>query len=104
MTELIDMSATVALDRLAAWKIALRAENKSPGTVTIYADCVSRYLRWCAEHDNRPMSRACLNQWVAGCSTPEPRLAPPASGNRRAAASRPGSPPAASSPWIRSPA
>lgn len=43
--ELIDMSATVALDRLAAWKIALRAENKSPGTVTIYADCVSRYVR-----------------------------------------------------------
>lgn len=30
MTELIDMSATVALDRLAAWKIVLRAENKSP--------------------------------------------------------------------------
>lgn len=33
--------------------------------MTIYADCISRYLRWCAEHDNRPMSRACLNQWVA---------------------------------------
>ena len=64
MTELIAMSATVALDRLAAWKIALRAENKSPGTVAVYADGITRYLRWCAEHDRPPMSRAALNQWV----------------------------------------
>jgi site-specific recombinase XerD len=66
MTDLIAMSATTALDRLAAWQVALRAENKSPGTVTIYADCVTRYLRWCAERDHRPMSRTALNQWVAG--------------------------------------
>src|SRR4051794_41593446 len=66
MTDLIDLSATSALDRLAAWQVALRAENKSPGTVTIYADCVTRYLRWCAEHDHLPMSRAVLNLWIAG--------------------------------------
>lgn len=45
---------------------ALRAENKSPGTVTTYADCVTRYLRWCAAGGHRLMRRACLNQWVAG--------------------------------------
>ena len=66
MTELIDMSASVAQARLAAWQLALRAENKSPGTVAVYADCVTRYLRWCAEHDHLPMSRAVLNQWIAG--------------------------------------
>jgi integrase len=66
MTELIDMSATVALDRLAAWQIALRAENKSPGTVTIYADGATRYLRWRADRDQFPMSRAALNSWIAG--------------------------------------
>lgn len=66
MTELIDMSAPVALDRLAAWQLALRAENKSPGTVAVYADGATRYLRWCSEDDRLPMSRASLNQWVAG--------------------------------------
>lgn len=28
-----------------AWQVALRAENKAPGAVTTYADCVTRYLR-----------------------------------------------------------
>ena len=32
MTELIDMTAADALDRLADWQTALCAENKSPGT------------------------------------------------------------------------
>jgi len=65
MTHLTDLSATSALDRLAAWQIALRAENKSPGTVAVYADGVTRYVRWCAESDHLPMSRAALNQWIA---------------------------------------
>lgn len=34
MTQLTDLSASGALDRLAAWQIALRAENKSPDTVS----------------------------------------------------------------------
>ena len=66
MTALTDMTAAHALDRLADWQTALRAENKSPGTVAIYADGATRYLRWCAEHDHLPMSRAALNQWIAG--------------------------------------
>jgi integrase len=66
MTHLTAMTAVHAADRLADWQTALRAENKSPGTVTIYADGVTRYLRWCTEHDHLPMSRAALNQWIAG--------------------------------------
>jgi site-specific recombinase XerD len=66
MTHLTDMSARHATDRLADWQIALRAENKSPGTVAVYADGATRYLRWCAEGDHRPMSRAALNLWIAG--------------------------------------
>jgi site-specific recombinase XerD len=66
MTELIDMSATVATDRLADWRTALRAENKAPGTVVIYADGATRYLRWCADGDHLPMSRTALNSWIAG--------------------------------------
>ena len=66
MTELTAMTATHALDRLADWQTALRAENKSPGTVAIYADGVTRYLRWCAEHDHLPMSRAALNRGSPG--------------------------------------
>jgi integrase len=66
MTHLTDLSAAHALDRLADWQTALRAENKSPGTVTIYADCVTRYLRWWAERNHVPMSRGALNPWVAG--------------------------------------
>lgn len=54
------------IDRLADWQTALRAENKSPGTVAIYADGATRYLRWCAERDHLPMSRTALNQWIAG--------------------------------------
>ncbi|WP_246000303.1 tyrosine-type recombinase/integrase [Nocardioides pocheonensis] len=63
MTEL---TVTAALDHLDSWKLALRAENKAPGTIAVYADCATRYLRWCAETDQLPMSRASLNTWVAG--------------------------------------
>ncbi|MFD1507493.1 tyrosine-type recombinase/integrase [Georgenia yuyongxinii] len=66
MTHLIGMSATDAIDRLSDWQTALRAEIKAPGTVTLYADGVTRYLRWCAERDQLPMSRAALNLWIAG--------------------------------------
>lgn len=32
----------------------------------MYADCITRYLRWCADTNHLPMSRASLSQWVAG--------------------------------------
>jgi site-specific recombinase XerD len=66
MTDLTTMTPAHALDRLADWQTALRAENKAPGTVAIYAVGATRYLRWCAEGDHRPMSRAALNSWIAG--------------------------------------
>ena len=66
MTHLTALTAAHATDRLADWQIALRAENKSPGTVAIYADGATRYLRWCADGDHLPMSRAALNPWIAG--------------------------------------
>jgi integrase len=60
------LTVAAALDHLESWKLALRAENKAPGTIALYADCASRYLRWCTEHDRLPMSRGSLNHWVAG--------------------------------------
>jgi hypothetical protein len=60
-----DLTVTAALDHLDSWKLALRAENKAPGTIVVYADCTTRYLRWCNETDRLPMSRTSLNQWVA---------------------------------------
>lgn len=66
MTHLTTMTAGHALDRIADWQIALRAENKSPGTIFTYSDGATRYLRWCAEADLLPMSRAVLNSWIAG--------------------------------------
>ena len=66
MTQLTTMTASHALDRMTDWQTALRAENKSPGTIFIYADGATRYLSWCAEADHLPMSRAALNSWIAG--------------------------------------
>jgi site-specific recombinase XerD len=66
MTHLTAMTAAHATDRLADWQTALRAENKSPGTLAIYADGATRYLNWCADRDLLPMSRAALNSWIAG--------------------------------------
>jgi site-specific recombinase XerD len=61
-----NLTVTAALDHLESWKLALRAENKAPGTIAVYSDCTSRYLNWCTETDQLPMSRASLNHWVAG--------------------------------------
>ena len=60
------LTASRALDRIPDWQTALRAENKAPGTIAIYADGATRYLNWCVAHDHLPMSRAALNQWIAG--------------------------------------
>jgi Phage integrase family len=66
MTHVTAMTASQALGRITDWQVALRAGNKSPGTIFIYADGATRYLRWCAEADLLPMSRAALNSWIAG--------------------------------------
>jgi site-specific recombinase XerD len=63
MTEL---SATGATALATSWELALRAERKSPQTIRLYSDGVQRYLAWCSERDDDPMSRTSLNLWVAG--------------------------------------
>jgi integrase len=66
MTHLTVMTAAHALDHITDWQTAFRAENKAPGTVALYGDGATRYLRWCTERDHLPMSRAALNSWIAG--------------------------------------
>lgn len=66
MTHLMTMTAAHALDRVADGQTALRAENKSPGTIFIYADGATRYLRWCDDGGHLPMNRGSLNSWIAG--------------------------------------
>lgn len=66
MTELISLTPALALDRLAAWQLAMRAENKGPATIACYTDATTRYLRFCSERDQPPMSRTALNHLVAG--------------------------------------
>ncbi len=34
---------------LPSWRVALTAENKSPGTIRTYTDGVKKFLRWCAD-------------------------------------------------------
>lgn len=51
---------------LPSWELALRAERKSPATVTTYTVGVRQYLAWCARAD-RPavLSRSGVTGWVA---------------------------------------
>ena len=69
-TEITDLTATAltatALTTLLPqWRLALRAENKSPGTIEVYTDGAHRYLRWCQSADVAPMARTSLHTWMA---------------------------------------
>ncbi len=39
---------------LPSWKLALRAERKSPATVAAYSEGVLAFLRWCADTNTTP--------------------------------------------------
>jgi len=39
---------------LASWKLALRAERKSPATVASYSEGVLAFVRWCADTGTEP--------------------------------------------------
>ena len=53
--------SVVDAERLAlSWRLALRAQRKSPQTIKSYGEGVRQYLSWCAEHDVDPMVRANL--------------------------------------------
>ena len=56
-TVITDLTAEVLTALLPEWQLALRAENKSPGTIEVYADGARRYLRWCPTHRGRPDGR-----------------------------------------------
>jgi integrase len=60
------MSVTDAALLAESWQLALRAKRKSPQTLKAYSDGVRFYLAWCADRGAEPLSRACLNLWVAG--------------------------------------
>lgn len=51
---------------LESWDIILRAENKSPTTITSYLRCVRLYLEWC-ERNGHPveLTRAQAQQYAA---------------------------------------
>jgi integrase/recombinase XerD len=34
---------------LPSWQLAMKAERKSPGTIKVYTDGVTKFLRWCAQ-------------------------------------------------------
>lgn len=53
---------------LDSWELALRAERKSPATITSYGNGVRvEFLAWCAREDRSPvLDRLSVNAFVAG--------------------------------------
>ena len=68
MTEPTTADLTVGrlIALIASWELVLRAERKSPQTITTYLDGLHRYLTWCTARDAEPMNRSSLNRFVAG--------------------------------------
>jgi hypothetical protein len=61
-----ELTTTRATALATSWELALRADRKSLQTIKLYSDGDQRYLAWCSERDDEPMSRTSLNLWVAG--------------------------------------
>ncbi|HEY2204205.1 MAG TPA: phage integrase N-terminal SAM-like domain-containing protein, partial [Pseudonocardia sp.] len=51
---------------LESWQVHLRAERKSPNTISIYSTAVRQFLAW-AKRNDRPavLDRATVNAFVA---------------------------------------
>ncbi len=60
-----DLTADRLTSLIASWELLLRAERKSPQTITTYLDGLHRYLAWCSQHGAEPMNRTSLNRFVA---------------------------------------
>lgn len=60
-----DLTAAVLLTLLPEWELALRAEDKTPGTIEAYLGGARRYLDWCTPADAVPMARTSLQTWMA---------------------------------------
>lgn len=63
-TALPDLSPAALLDLLGEWELALRAEDKTPGTIEAYVGGTRRYLDWCRLANTNPMLRASLQTWM----------------------------------------
>jgi integrase len=61
----VGQTAAALAALIAEWQLALRAENKSPGTIAVYSDGTGRYLRWCETTHLVPMARTSLHSWMA---------------------------------------
>ncbi|HWI42213.1 MAG TPA: tyrosine-type recombinase/integrase [Nocardioides sp.] len=64
-SEITELTAAALTALLPEWRLALRAENKSPGTIEVYTDGTRRYLRWCESSEVAPMARTSLHTWMA---------------------------------------
>lgn len=62
MTAALDVDTAALLAR--SWELALRAERKSPATLTSYTRGVEQYVAYCREHDLPPLQRSTLNLWT----------------------------------------
>jgi site-specific recombinase XerD len=52
---------------LRSWQLELAADRKSPETIHAYTQGVTRFLRWCAEHDRvAVLDRPTVTAFVAG--------------------------------------
>jgi site-specific recombinase XerD len=50
---------------LPSWKLALRADRKSPQTIDAYTTGVRRFLAWCAEQGHAAvLDRHLVRSWV----------------------------------------
>lgn len=65
MTDPTQLTASAARDLMGEWRLALTSECKSPATITLYLDAVTRYLHWTQTHDLAPMRRITLQTWIA---------------------------------------
>ncbi|HWJ66730.1 MAG TPA: hypothetical protein VNT31_08640 [Nocardioides sp.] len=60
MEPFTDLSATALLGLLPEWELALRAEDKTPGTIEAYLGGTHRYLDWCTAAHAALMLRTSL--------------------------------------------
>jgi integrase len=61
---LTSITAAELTEAIPEWQLALRAENKAPGTIALYTDGTRRYLDWCQRTDLAPMIRTSLQTWM----------------------------------------
>jgi site-specific recombinase XerD len=64
-----DLTASAARDLTGEWRLALTAERKSPMTIALYLDALSRYPNWVETQDLPPMRRTSLQTWITDMLT-----------------------------------